>query len=113
MTDRTVPSEFVRQIVALAHAQGVDTDAVLRQADIAPDLLSSERARITAEQVTALVRALWTASGDEVLGLAPLPVALGATRLIGTGVIHAPDLRTALDRFTGFQRTFPGSRGSR
>ncbi|GAA1481911.1 AraC family transcriptional regulator [Gordonia sinesedis] len=108
MTDRTVPSEFVRQIVALARAQGVDPDAVLHQADIAPDLLSSERARITAEQVTALVRALWTASGDELLGLAPLPVALGATRLIGIGVIHAPDLRTALDRFTGFQRTFPG-----
>ncbi|MFI6294833.1 AraC family transcriptional regulator ligand-binding domain-containing protein [Nonomuraea sp. NPDC050790] len=62
---------------------------------------------LTAEQVdceraVAVMRALTCATGDELLGLGPKPVLPGTFRMIALALIHAPDLRTALERLVEF-----------
>lgn len=108
MTERTVPITFVRAALAIGRDHGVETTALLRRAGIAPAVAMEDRARITAEQVARLVRALWRITDDELFGLGPAPVHQGATRLIGLGLIHSSNLAVALDRFIEFLALTPG-----
>jgi AraC-like DNA-binding protein len=106
---RTVPLEWVRATMALAERRGWDVDALLDEAGIPPMLLSEQRSRITTGQVTQLVQALWRVSDDELFGLGPQPVPRGTFRLVCYGLINAPDMRTAVDRFQAFARALPGT----
>jgi AraC-like DNA-binding protein len=106
---RTVPLEWVRATMLLAEQRGWAVDELLDQAGIPPMLLTERRSRITTDQVTRLVQALWRISDDELLGLGPLPVPRGTFRLICYGLINAPDMGTAFDRLQAFMRALPGA----
>lgn len=106
---RTVPLEWVRATMVLAEQRGWAVDELLDQAGIPPMLLTERRSRITTDQVTRLVQALWRVSDDELLGLGPLPVPRGTFRLICYGLINAPDMGTAVERLQAFVRALPGT----
>ncbi|MBY6365355.1 AraC family transcriptional regulator [Rhodococcoides corynebacterioides] len=107
----TVSVEFVRIPVLLANQTGVDLTSCLRAADIDPRVLDRPDARLTADQVTRLTRALWQMTGDELMGLGAEAVRRGTFRVICLTMIHSPDLGRALERMVDVARVFPGVPG--
>jgi AraC-like DNA-binding protein len=98
----TVAIQFVRAALVLAMPGGLDVRRVLREAGIAPALIGQDAARVTGAQATHLIQALWTATDDELIGIGPKPVPRGTVHMVSLGLIHTPDLRTALKRFIQF-----------
>jgi len=104
----TLPIGRVRAMVDLAAHRGWDVDALLAQAGIPPTLLSEERSRVTWEQGAELVRRVWLATDDDLLGLGLQPVPRGMFRVVCFGLISAPTLGAGIRRFESFERSLPG-----
>ncbi|OXR41199.1 putative HTH-type transcriptional regulator [Nocardia cerradoensis] len=94
----TIPMRFFRATVESLMKRGFDLERALRGAGLDWRLYAEDRARMTPEQVTSVVRALWIQADDELLGLGPRPVPRGTLRLAGLTSIHTRDLRAALAR---------------
>lgn len=94
----TIPMRFLRATVESMVKRGLDVEQALRGAGLDWRLYAEDRARMTPEQTTGVIRALWEQTDDELLGLGPRPVPRGTLRLAGLTVIHTRDLRTALAR---------------
>ena len=104
----TIPVQRVVGAATLFRQRGVDPDAVLEEAGIAPELLAREHARVTSEQLQKVLTGLWERTGDELLGLGPAPVPRGSFRLLVHGTRSAADLGSQLDRFRSLQSAVPG-----
>lgn len=111
MAGRTFPVRFLRATFAAAERRGVRLDEWMGHLDINPALLSDERSRITVHQASQLIRDLWRAGDDELLGLGPEPAPLGTFALLAQTVIGAPDLKVVLDRMSQFCRVIPAFPG--
>ncbi|WP_280414030.1 AraC family transcriptional regulator [Nocardia carnea] len=94
----TIPMRFFRATVESMMKRGLDVEQALHGAGLDWRLYTEDRARMTPEQTTGVIRALWEQTDDELLGLGPRPVARGTLRLAGLTIIHTRDLRTALAR---------------
>jgi len=91
-----------------AQLHGLDIREALREARITPELIGQDATRVTPEQAARLVQALWDTTDDELLGIGPRPITRGTFRMITFGLIHSPDLRTALRRLIEFSRITTG-----
>jgi AraC-like DNA-binding protein len=100
MSGAGVAVHFVRS--ALATSGPDDVRRALREARLTPAAVRRDDERVGCDEAIALLRSLWRLTGDELLGLGPRPVPLGTFRMIALGLIHAPDLRTALERLVEF-----------
>lgn len=107
MTQRTVPVRFLRAAGQTAAYRGVDLDEWLRHLDIDPDLLLDDRSRITVDQATHVIQAVWRLTGDELAGMGPMPTPRGTFRLVSLALLSSPDVRTALERLVDFSRVLP------
>lgn len=99
---------IARTLINALRERGVNVDQALRQSAISPHRLGVDRSCVTAEQLASLIRALWIATEDELMGLGPHPVPLGTFRLLTLAMISAPDLRSAVQRSHAFSRILPG-----
>lgn len=99
---RTVAIQFVRAAMESASLHGIDVGEALREARITDELIGRDATRVTTEQATRVVQALWDATDDELFGVGPRPLPRGTFRMMTLGVIHCPDLRTALRRLIEF-----------
>jgi AraC-like DNA-binding protein len=102
VTGRTVAIQFVRAAMESAQLRGLDVERALREAGITQELIGQDATRVTSEQATRVVQALWDVTNDELVGVGPTPVPRGTFKMITLGLIHAPDLRTALRRLIEF-----------
>lgn len=107
-TPRTIPVRFLRAATSTAALRGVDLDELMRHVSIDPVLLLDDRARITLDQATRLVRELWQLTDDELMGLGAGPAPRGTFRMVCLAVISSPNLGTVFDRFEEFSRILPG-----
>ena len=98
----TVAIDFVRSALTSAQRYGLDVRDYLHTAGISKELIGHDSSRVTPAQATRLIQALWDSTDDELFGIGPKPVARGTFRMITLGLIHSPDLRTALQRFVEF-----------
>ncbi|MFJ9619523.1 AraC family transcriptional regulator [Streptomyces noursei] len=108
MSGLTIAVHHVRAALGGARRLGIDTAPLLQGAGIPPLLLADDRAQVTAEQFTRLIRALHQATDDEFLGLGPVPSRRGTFAMMCHACLGCPDLGSALDRATRFYRLFPG-----
>jgi AraC-like DNA-binding protein len=104
---RTLPIDLVRSATQFAIRQGWDVNGLLHEAGIPPMLLAEGRARITEKQAASVVRTLWRQTDDEMFGIGTNALPRGSFRLLCYGVLGAPDLGAALDRFQGFAAAVP------
>ncbi|MGK2866800.1 MAG: AraC family transcriptional regulator [Mycobacterium sp.] len=102
MAGRTVAIQFVRTAMDSARAHGIDVEEILREARITHELIERDATRVTRAQATRVVQALWDATDDELFGVGPHAVPRGTFRMMTLGVIHTPDLRSALGRLIEF-----------
>jgi AraC-like DNA-binding protein len=103
----TLPIELVRSATAFAIRHGWDVNGILHEAGIPPLLLAEGRARVTEEQGTRIVRALWRLTDDEAFGIGTHPLPRGSFRLLCYGLLGSPDLGAALERAQGFALAIP------
>ncbi len=108
MTGPTIAVHHVRAVLSGARRAGMDTVPLLQAARISPLLLGDERARISADRFARLVKEVQRATGDEFLGLGPLPSRRGTFAMMGLACLGCPDLGTALERAVRFYGLFPG-----
>ncbi len=107
-TDFTLPIGRVHAIVELARRRGWDTEELLAEAAIAPELLTQGRARVTVGQTVHMVQQLWRSTDDELLGLGRRPMPRGTFRLVCFALLGARDIAAALHRFRLCQKALPG-----
>lgn len=101
MNERADAIGFVRSALTAAQARGLDLESVLREAKL-PAKLLEQNAEITPRQATKLIQSLWRETGDELLGLGPIPIPRGTFRLVSLALIHATDLGAGLNRLAEF-----------
>ncbi|EMF00342.1 AraC family transcriptional regulator [Streptomyces mobaraensis NBRC 13819 = DSM 40847] len=104
----TIGAHFVRAALAGAVRLGHDPVPLLQTARIPPLLPGDDRARVTPEQFTALVRAVRRTTRDEFLGLGTAPSRPGTFAMMCHACVGCPDLGTAVDRAVRFYGLFPG-----
>ncbi len=92
----TIPIAFVRGMMSGVGTRDRDSDALLREAGIAPELLNEPGARIAAAQYVALFRLLIERFDDECLGFLSRPLRRGSFALMTRAAITAPTLDRAL-----------------
>ena len=92
----TVGIAHVHGILQGARARGMDIDAILRRAGIAPSLLASPAARVAATQFAALNRTLRRLLRDELWGLCRLPVPPGTFVALAGPLLQCRDARGVL-----------------
>jgi AraC-like DNA-binding protein len=100
----TIPAYFVRQAVDLATKSGVDLTYPLSMAGIGSTILDNPAERLTTRQVTAFTQAVWAMTGDELFGLAAVPVRRGSFRVVCQTLIHTENLWAALVRMSETMR---------
>ncbi|OZF05522.1 AraC family transcriptional regulator [Rhodococcoides fascians] len=108
MSARTIPAEFIAKAVVLAESGGVDLSYPMTIAGIDRSSLNDTSKRLTAEQVTLFTQAAWQVTGDELFGLASMPLRRGSFRVICLTLIHCPDLSAALNRMSETTRVLSG-----
>ncbi|MFI1255995.1 AraC family transcriptional regulator [Streptomyces netropsis] len=108
MGRRTITVHHVRAALGGARRLGIDTVPLLQTARIPPLLLADDRARVTPEQFTSLVKALHRATRDEFLGLGPTPSRNGTFAMMCSACLGCRDLGAALERGVRFYGLFPG-----
>lgn len=101
MSSGIILAHFVRAAAAAAHAKGIDLNGVLK-GPIQPGPSDQEWLGVSVDQVVELAQSLWQRTNDEFFGLAPDPIPRGTFRMLTLGVIHTPNLGTALARLAEF-----------
>ncbi|MFA5664272.1 AraC family transcriptional regulator [Castellaniella sp.] len=71
---------------------------------LTPELLALPGARITLEEFASLYRTIAVAIDDETVGLFARPLRNGTLKYLCMLMLHAPQLRVALNRFRNFMR---------
>jgi AraC-like DNA-binding protein len=108
VASRTVAIQFIRTAMESAQLHGLDIQEALREAGITKELIGQDATRVTPAQATRLIQALWNATDDELMGVGPKRVPRGTFRMMTLGLIHVPDLRTALQRLVEFSQIGTG-----
>ncbi|MDQ2588196.1 AraC family transcriptional regulator [Saccharothrix yanglingensis] len=106
MLTRTIAIHYVTAALRGAVRCGHDPAEFLGPAGIGEALLGDERARVTPEQYSTLVRALWDVLGDEFVGLGPRPSKRGTFATMCLLAVHCPSLDDALRRGLAFYGLF-------
>lgn len=104
---RTITVHHARAVLRGAQRRGFDALPLLQRAGIPPLLLRDDSARVTPEQFTALVRAVYTATDDEFLGLGAAPSKPGTFAMMCCAALGCEDLGAATERAFLFYGLFP------
>ncbi len=99
MIERTSSSTWVRGVVEMFAAEGVDTTALLREAGIERTALDDPTQRISIDEVSLLWELAVAHSGKPTLGLnRELAAAYGKFGVVGHAMMACPTLLAALER---------------
>ena len=94
----TVPVNFVRALLQAAERKGCVVEDVLSHVQISPELIAEDKARIPAEQYSALVEHISTELQDEYCGLVDQRVKPGSFAMMCYACIHCATLEQFLQR---------------
>ena len=99
MSKRATAAVWVRSIVDMLAAEGLDVRALLAAAGIDPAALDAPGARLPTEQISRLWELAVKQSGNPAIGLAQHQVARPASfDVVGYAMMSCADLRAAFER---------------
>ncbi len=93
---------FARVIISRALNLGLERGLLLEAVRLSPELLADDRTRITPRQLGALIRMVWRALDDELLGFGPYPHRFGMFALMARQMVDSANLGDALRYSTRF-----------
>tara|TARA_Y100001936_G_C16083437_1_gene679725 strand:- start:587 stop:1627 length:1041 start_codon:yes stop_codon:yes gene_type:complete len=96
MKNLTFSSHYARAILWGLEQQGLDTDVLLQQRGIDPQLVRQPKARVPTDQFIRLFRLCWKVLDDEFMGRSTLPCRVGHFHLMSALVVHADNLEEVL-----------------
>lgn len=108
MPDLIFSPRRARACVELAARQGWDIGRLLEEEGVRPERVARGGYRISSDQASSVVRALWLITSDELMGLGSVPVPLGTLRIVGFAVSGSRDLAAALRRYLEIAKAVPG-----
>lgn len=106
MSRDTISIHFVNAALTGAKRLGMDVETLLSHVGIEAELLYQPKARISPEQYTRFIQALWLITQDEHVGFDKQQRRLGTFAMMCQLVIHAKTLGDALDLSTQFYKLF-------
>lgn len=95
---------FVEEALACIRQRGLDTQALLQQADLSQELLQVPQARVSARQFGRLWHAIAQTLDDEFFGMDRHAMKHGSFTLLCHATLHSPTLERALLRAMRFLR---------
>lgn len=98
----TIAISFVSEALEVIRSRGLDSKALLVEAGISPELLSSPQARVSANHYGNLWRLISHAIDDEFFGMDSHGMKAGSFTLLCHTVVHADNLERALHRALRF-----------
>ncbi|MGO3325099.1 AraC family transcriptional regulator ligand-binding domain-containing protein [Gordonia sp. (in: high G+C Gram-positive bacteria)] len=108
----TIPMQFFHATIEALSRRDIDIVDAVHESGLDWQAFAADRSRMTPEQATAFVRSLWDQTDDELLGVGPRHLPRGSMRLAALTVIHARDLRSALNRILEFTAVTTGVHGA-
>lgn len=102
-----MPINVIGALAQFAEERGLSAEKILAGAGISPLLLRTDRARVTEDQLVALVQQMWRVTDDELFGAGTHPMPRGSFRMLCYALVGTKDMRGALDRLDGFMRAIP------
>ncbi|HWW99697.1 AraC family transcriptional regulator [Collimonas sp.] len=100
----TIAIGLVGEALHCMRQRGMDTDALLLQAGIAPRLLTAPHARVAAASYGRLWYLISQATDDEFFGMDSHPMRVGSFNLLCRSALHSANLGKALARMLDFLR---------
>jgi AraC-like DNA-binding protein len=94
---------FVQSAIAPVIEQGLDAEALLRDAGISPSLLLTPQARVSPQNFSALWLAVARTLDDELFGQDSRRMKVGSFAMLVQNLVHSSTLKSALKRMV---RTF-------
>lgn len=94
---------FVQSAIEPVIEQGLDADALLREAGISPALLQMPQARVSPQNFSALWLDVASTLDDELFGQDSRRMKVGSFALLAQNLVHSTTLKSALKRM---MRTF-------
>ncbi|WP_020656919.1 AraC family transcriptional regulator [Massilia niastensis] len=98
MENGSISIHFVRSAVEPVIERGLDADALLRGAGIAPSLLHTPQARVTPRDFSALWLAVAAALDDELFAQDTRRMKVGSFAVLTQSLVHCASLREAMLR---------------
>jgi AraC-like DNA-binding protein len=98
----TIAIAFVHEALVCLHDRGLDANALLREAGISPELLSSPTARVSSRLYGALWHRIAQTLDDEFFGMDSHRMKAGSFTLLCHAIIHSDTLERALRRALRF-----------
>ena len=98
----TISISLVREALFSAEQRGFCTTTLLQQAGISPDLLQSDKARVSVTQYAQLWIVLANTMNDEFFGMDSHPMRRGSYTLLSKSVLSAENLGKALQHILQF-----------
>ncbi len=92
----TTTNHYVSALINQAVKQGIDSNALLRDANIEPEALYEPDGRVKTENLATLVQLMWNAMQDENLMLSRVPCKPGTFYMMGKLTVHQANLGKAL-----------------
>lgn len=106
MRELTLSLHYIEKVLYHADQRGLDCNALLTRAGIAPRLLHSDNARISAEQYASLQRVTMREMNDEILGYCQRPFKLGTWNTLCRLLIDCRNLLHVIKRFCFYFNVF-------
>ena len=98
----TISISLVKEALFSAEQRGFCTATLLKQAGISPDLLQSDKARVSVTQYAQLWIVLANTMNDEFFGMDSHPMRRGSYTLLSKSVLSAENLGKALQHILQF-----------
>lgn len=106
MSKLTVSNHFVKAALSGASKKDFNTEKMLQQAGIDPELMLQEGARVTGKQYTRLMQIIWNTMQDEYMGFATSKSKPGTFATMCYLTIHCNTLESVLKRSFAFYNLF-------
>ncbi|MES2260276.1 MAG: AraC family transcriptional regulator [Pseudomonadota bacterium] len=98
MENDSISIHFVRSAIEPVIERGLDADALLRGAGIAPALLDTQQGRVTPQSFSALWLSVAAALDDELFAQDTRRMKVGSFAMLAQSLVHCTTLRGALQR---------------
>lgn len=106
MKNLTFSSHYARAALYGMERQRGNSDDLLRQRDIDPELIREPKARVPLEQFIRLFRLVWKTLDDEFMGRTSQRCRVGHFHLMGSLVVHSANLEDVLRQSIRCYRLF-------